>query len=51
MRCTEGQGDLFARPLSAEDFHGWIIAHRKNRVTHYLFDEEIPDLLQDWAQA
>ncbi|MBK7765009.1 MAG: EAL domain-containing protein [Sulfuritalea sp.] len=51
MRCTEGQGYLFAKPLSAEDFLGWIIAHRKNRVTNDLFDEEIPGLLQDWAQG
>ena len=51
MRCTEGQGYLFAKPLSAQDFLGWIIAHRKNRVTNDLFDEEIPDLLQDWAQG
>ena len=51
MRCTEGQGYLFAKPLAAEDFLAWIIAHRKNRVTNDLFDEEIPDLLQDWAQG
>jgi diguanylate cyclase (GGDEF)-like protein len=27
MRCTEGQGYLFAKPLSAEDFVAWVNSH------------------------
>jgi EAL domain-containing protein (putative c-di-GMP-specific phosphodiesterase class I) len=32
MGCREGQGYLFARPLSAEDFLVWFAAHRANHV-------------------
>ena len=45
MRCTEGQGYLFARPLSAADVLAWIVAHRANRVITDLFDRPIPDFL------
>jgi diguanylate cyclase (GGDEF)-like protein len=30
IRCTEGQGYLFAKPLAAEDFVVWFTSHRKN---------------------
>jgi hypothetical protein len=52
MCCTEGQGYLFARPLSAEDIVAWITSHRKSRVITDLFDRAIPDfLLQAPAQG
>ena len=52
MHCTEGQGYLFARPLSAEDVVLWITSHRKNHAINDLFDVVIPDfLLQARAQG
>ena len=52
MCCTEGQGYLFAKPLSAEDILAWMTSHRTNRVITDLFDESIPDvLLQAPARA
>ena len=45
MRCTEGQGFLFAKPLPAEDVVAWIISHRRSRVIDDLFDRTIPDFL------
>ena len=52
MCCTEGQGYLFAKPLSAADIVAWITSHRKSRVITDLFDRTIPDfLLQAPAQG
>jgi EAL domain-containing protein (putative c-di-GMP-specific phosphodiesterase class I) len=38
MKCTEGQGYLFAKPLSADDVVTWIAAHQKNSVSSELFE-------------
>lgn len=52
MCCGEGQGYLFAKPLSAEGVMTWITAHRPTRVIEDLFDRAIPDfLLQASAQG
>ena len=32
MGCTEGQGYLFAKPLSADDIVAWFTSHRKNNT-------------------
>ncbi len=32
MGCTEGQGYLFAKPLSADDIVAWFTSHRKNNA-------------------
>jgi diguanylate cyclase (GGDEF)-like protein len=43
MQCTEGQGYLFAKPLSAKDVVIWFASHRKNHVVNVqLFDVAIP---------
>ncbi len=38
MRCTEGQGYLFARPLPPEDIVAWVASHRDRHALDDLFD-------------
>jgi diguanylate cyclase (GGDEF)-like protein len=45
MRCLEGQGYLFARPLPAEDVVAWAASHRENHQISDLFDATIPAFL------
>jgi EAL domain-containing protein (putative c-di-GMP-specific phosphodiesterase class I) len=45
MRCIEGQGYLFAKPMPAEDVRAWVASHRRNHVLTDLFDLAVPDLL------
>lgn len=43
MRCTEGQGYLFARPLPASDMAAWMVAHRKSLTISDLFEDTIDE--------
>jgi diguanylate cyclase (GGDEF)-like protein len=49
MQCTEGQGYLFAKPLSATDVEQWITSHRKKQRIHDLFDAVSPHVLLEAA--
>jgi EAL domain-containing protein (putative c-di-GMP-specific phosphodiesterase class I) len=51
MRCTEGQGYLFARPLTAEDFVLWSAKHRNGRVIAVEFEHQSGLLRQEQARA
>lgn len=42
MRCREGQGFLFARPLPAEDFAKWVASHRDTVPIADLFESWLP---------
>jgi diguanylate cyclase (GGDEF)-like protein len=39
MKCNEGQGYLFAKPLPAEDVLLWIAVHRQSNSIRDLFDQ------------
>ena len=45
LRCTEGQGYLFTKPLSAEDVVAWATSHRENSAIADLFERTIPAFL------
>jgi diguanylate cyclase (GGDEF)-like protein len=42
MRCREGQGFLFAKPLTAEDFAKWVALHRNSAPITDLFEGLFP---------
>jgi diguanylate cyclase (GGDEF)-like protein len=45
MKCSEGQGYLFAKPLPAEDVLLWITVHRKAHAIRDLFDKTTPEAI------
>jgi diguanylate cyclase (GGDEF)-like protein len=45
MRCIEGQGYLFAKPLPADEVVAWVDSHRESYRITDLFQVEIPDFL------
>ncbi len=47
LKCTEGQGYLFAQPLSADDILAWITFQRTKRLTGDLFDGPTPECLHE----